>query len=60
MENLEKFIESIGVFGEMAALFYKSLTNAGLEETTATTLTVKLIGEILRIAANESEESTDE
>ena len=58
MEDLSKFIQSVGVMAEMTAIFYNALLNAGLSEDIAVTLTAKMIGEVIR--SNGSTKKEDE
>ena len=44
MDDLSKFIQSIGVMAEITAIFYNALLEAGLSEDVAVTLTAKMLG----------------
>ena len=56
MDDLSKFIQSIGVMAEMTAIFYDALLKAGLSEDIAVTLTAKMIGEVIRSSGTTSQE----
>ena len=58
MDDLNNFIQSIGVMAEMTAIFYNALLEAGLSEDVAVTLTAKMIGEIIK--ADGSKQKEDE
>lgn len=56
MDDLSKFIQSIGVMAEMTAIFYNALLKAGLSEDVAITLTAKMIGEVIRSSGSKPQE----
>lgn len=56
MDDLSKFIQSVGVMAEMTAIFYDALLKAGLSEDVAITLTAKMIGEVIRSSGTTSQE----
>lgn len=56
MDDLSKFIQSVGAMAEMTAIFYNALLEAGLSEDVAVTLTAKMIGEMIRSGGSKSEE----
>ena len=56
MDDLSKFIQSIGVMAEITAIFYNALLKAGLSEDVAVTLTAKMIGEIIKAGGSEQKE----
>lgn len=56
MDDLSKFIQSVGVMAEMTAIFYDALLKAGLSEDVAVTLTAKMIGEVIRSSGTTSQE----
>ena len=56
MDDLSKFIQSVGVMAEMTAIFYDALLKAGLSEDIAVTLTAKMIGEVIRLGGTTSQE----
>jgi len=56
MDDLSKFIQSVGVMAEMTAIFYDALLKAGLSEDIAVTLTAKMIGEVIRSSGTTSQE----
>ncbi len=60
MDDLSKFIQSIGVMAEMTAIFYNALLKAGLSEDIAVTLTAKMIGEVIRSSGNTPQEDNNE
>ena len=56
MDDLSKFIQSIGVMAEITAIFYNALLKAGLSEDVAVTLTAKMLGEVIKAAGSEQKE----
>ena len=56
MDDLSKFIQSIGVMAEMTAIFYNALLKAGLSEDVAVTLTAKMLGEVIKAGGSEQKE----
>ena len=56
MDDLSKFIQSIGVMAEITAIFYNALLKAGLSEDVAVTLTAKMLGEVIKAGGNEQNE----
>lgn len=56
MDDLSKFIQSIGVMAEITAIFYNSLLKAGLSEDVAVTLTAKMLGEVIKAGGSEQKE----
>lgn len=56
MDDLSKFIQSVGAMAEMIAIFYNALLEAGLSEDVAVTLTAKMIGEMIRSGGSKSKE----
>lgn len=56
MDDLSKFIQSVGAMAEMTAIFYNALLEAGLSEDVAVTLTAKMIGEMIRSSWSKSKE----
>lgn len=56
MDDLNNFIQSIGVMAEMTAIFYNALLEAGLSEDVAVTLTAKMIGEIIKAGGSKQKE----
>lgn len=57
MDDLNSFIQSIGVMAETATMLYNSLVDAGLAEDVAVTLTAKLIGEIIKLGGSKQKEN---
>lgn len=60
MDDLNKFIQSIGILAEMASIIYHSLLTSELSEDVAVTLTAKIIGELTRAVINKSQEDEHE
>lgn len=56
MDDLNNFIQSIGVMAEMTAIFYNALLKAGLSEDVAVTLTAKMLGEVIKAGGREQKE----
>ena len=56
MDDVSKFIQSIGVMAEITAIFYNALLKAGLSEDVAVTLTAKMLGEVIKAGGSEQEE----
>ncbi len=56
MDDLSKFIQSVGAMAELTAIFYKALVEAGLSEDVAVTLTAKMIGEVIRSGSKPQED----
>lgn len=56
MDDLNNFIQSIGVMAEMTAIFYNALLEAGLSEDVAVTLTAKMIGEVINAGGSKQKE----
>lgn len=56
MDDLSKFIQSIGVMAEITAIFYNALLKAGLSEDVAVTLTAKMLGEVIKAGGSEQNE----
>ncbi len=56
MDDLNNFIQSIGVMAEMTAIFYNALLEAGLSEDVAVTLTARMIGEIIKAGGSKQKE----
>ena len=56
MDDLSKFIQSIGVMAEITAIFYNALLKAGLSEDVAVTLTAKMLGEVIKTGGSEQKE----
>lgn len=56
MDDLSKFIQSVGAMAEMTAIFYNALLEAGLSEDVAVTLTAKMIGEMIGSGGSKSKE----
>lgn len=56
MNNFDKMIEAIGAMGEVSAIYYQTLVRAGLPEDHAIILTARVMGEILRTAADKPSE----
>ena len=56
MDDLSKFIQSIGVMAEITAIFYNALLKAGLSEDVAVTLTAKMLGEFIKAGGSEQKE----
>ena len=56
MDDLSKFIQSIGVMAEITAKFYNALLKAGLSEDVAVTLTAKMLGEVIKAGGSEQKE----
>lgn len=56
MDDLNNFIQSIGVMAEMTAIFYNALLKAGLSEDVAVTLTAKMLGEVIKAGGSEQKE----
>ena len=56
MDDLSKFIQSIGVMAEITAIFYNALLKAGLSEDVAVTLTAKMLGEVIKAGGREQKE----
>ena len=60
MDDFTKFIQALGVMGEMTAIFYNTLLKAGLSEDVAVTLSAKMVGEFMQvISKNEKENNND-
>lgn len=56
MDDLSKFIQSIGVMAEITAIFYNALLKADLSEDVAVTLTAKMLGEVIKAGGSEQKE----
>ena len=56
MDDLSKFIQSIGVMAEITSIFYNALLKAGLSEDVAVTLTAKMLGEVIKAGGSEQKE----
>ena len=56
MDDLNNFIQSVGVMAEMTAIFYNALLKAGLSEDVAVTLTAKMLGEVIKAGGSEQNE----
>lgn len=56
MDDLSKFIQSVGAMAETTAIFYNALLEAGLSEDVAVTLTAKMIGEMIGSGGSKSKE----
>ena len=56
MDDLSKFIQSIGVMAEITAIFYNALLKAGLSEDVAVTLTAKMLDEVIKAGGSEQKE----
>lgn len=56
MDDLNNFIQSIGVMAEMTAIFYNALLEAGLSEDVAVTLTARMIGEVINAGGSKQKE----
>ena len=56
MDDLNNFIQSIGVMAEMTAIFYTTLLKAGLPDDVVVTLTAKMLGEVIKAGGSEQKE----
>lgn len=60
MDDFTKFIQALGVIGEMTAIFYKTLLKAGLSEDVAVTLSAKMIGELIHVIGKNGKENNND
>lgn len=60
MDDFTKFIQALGVMGEMTAIFYNALLRAGLSEDVAVTLSAKMVGEVIRIIGKIEKENNND
>ena len=60
MDDFTKFIQALGVMGEMTAIFYKTLLKAGLSEDVAVTLSAKMIGELIHVIGKNGKENNND
>ena len=60
MDDFNKFIQALGIMGEMTAIFYKTLLKAGLSEDVAVTLSAKMIGELIHVIGKNGKENNDD
>ena len=60
MDDFTKFIQSLGVMGEMTAIFYNTLLRAGLPEDVAVTLSAKMVGEFMQVISKNGKENNND
>lgn len=60
MDDFNKFIQALGVIGEMTAIFYNTLLKAGLSEDVAVTLSAKMIGEFMHVIGKTGNENNND
>ena len=60
MDDFTKFIQSLGVMGEMTAIFYNTLLRAGLSEDVAVTLSAKMVGEFMQVIVKNGKENNND
>ena len=60
MDDFTKFIQALGVIGEMTAIFYNTLLRAGLSEDVAVTLSAKMIGEFIQVIGKNGKENNND
>lgn len=60
MDDFTKFIQALGVMGEMTAIFYNTLLRAGLSEDVAVTLSAKMVGEFIQIIGKTGKENNND
>lgn len=60
MDDFTKFIQALGVMGEITAIFYNALLRAGLSEDVAVTLSAKMVGEVIRIIGKIEKENNND
>ena len=59
MDDFTKFIQALGVMGEMTAIFYNTLLRAGLSEDVAVTLSAKMVGEFMQVISKNGKEKNN-
>ena len=59
MDDFTKFIQALGVMGEMTAIFYNTLLRAGLSEDVAVTLSAKMVGEFMQVISKNGKENNN-
>ena len=60
MDDFTKFIQALGVMGEMTAIFYNTLLRAGLSEDVAVTLSAKMVGEFIQVIGKTGKENNND
>ena len=60
MDDFTKFIQALGVMGEMTAIFYNTLLRAGLSEDVAVTLSAKMVGEFMQFIGKNGKENNND
>ena len=60
MDDFTKFIQALGVMGEMTAIFYNTLLSAGLSEDVAVTLSAKMVGEFMQVISKNGKENNND
>ena len=60
MDDFTKFIQALGVMGEMTAIFYNTLLRAGLSEDVAVTLSAKMVGEFIQVIGKTGKENDND
>ena len=60
MDDFTKFIQALGVMGEMTAIFYNTLLRAGLSEDVAVTLSAKMVGEFMKKKKKNGKENNND
>ena len=60
MDDFTKFIQALGVMGEMTAIFYNTLLKAGLSEDVAVTLSAKMVGEFIQVISKNGKENNND
>ena len=60
MDDFTKFIQALGVMGEMTAIFYNTLLRAGLSEDVAVTLSAKMVGEFMQVISKNGKENNND
>ena len=60
MDDFTKFIQALGVMGEMTAIFYNTLLRAGLSEDVAVTLSAKMVGEFMQVIGKNGKENNND
>lgn len=57
---MDDFIQTLGIMGEMTAIFYKTLLKTGLSEDVAVTLSAKMIGELIHVIGKSGKENNND
>lgn len=60
MDDFTKFIQALGVMGEMTAIFYNTLLRAGLSEDVAVALSAKMVGEFIHVIGKNGKENNND